>query len=209
MFADARGAHGLAFDALLGAIPFAAVSALVTFGAYLEDREDAVCGLQALLWTLALALLVLSCAARSPATQTATLPPLGWSALVASLGVSMWIFMLGMLGFPLTGGFFGKFYVFAAAYDRGWWWLILAGVIATMISAYYYLGVVRAMYFRESAELQLAPAGGAPNRELLLSTGVLICVVVTVGSFFAVEPLIDAARHAARALPLVSDTFSR
>jgi hypothetical protein len=86
-FADARGAHGLAFDALLGAIPFAAVSALVGFGAYLEDREDAVCGLQALLWTLALALLVLSCAARSPATETATLPPLGWSALVASLGV--------------------------------------------------------------------------------------------------------------------------
>ena len=34
------------------------------------------------------------------------------------LGVSMWVFMLGMLGFPLTGGFFGKFYVFAAAYDR-------------------------------------------------------------------------------------------
>jgi NADH-quinone oxidoreductase subunit N len=116
------------------------------------------------------------------------------------LGVSMWVFVLGMLGFPLTGGFFGKFYVFAAAYRHGWWWLILAGVIATMISAYYYLGIVRAMYFRESAELQLAPAGGAPNRELLLSAGVLICLIVTVGSFFAVQPLIDVARHAASAL---------
>ncbi len=117
------------------------------------------------------------------------------------LGISMWVFMLGMLGFPLTGGFFGKFYVFAAAYRAGWWWLIIAGVIATMISAYYYLGIVRAMYFRESAELQLAPAGGAPNPELLLSAGVLICLVVTVGSFFAVQPLIDVARHAASALP--------
>jgi NADH-quinone oxidoreductase subunit N len=116
------------------------------------------------------------------------------------LGVSMWIFVLGMLGFPLTGGFFGKFYVFAAAYRHGWWWLILAGVIATMISAYYYLGIVRAMYFREAGELQFAPAGGAPNRELLLSTAVLICVVVTVGSFFAVQPLVDVARHAAQAL---------
>ena len=86
-FADARGAHGLAFDALLGAVPFAAVSALVGFGAYLEDREDAVLGLQALLWALVLVLLVLSCAARSPATETATLPPLGWSALVTCLGV--------------------------------------------------------------------------------------------------------------------------
>jgi hypothetical protein len=85
--ADAHGAHGLAFDALLGAVPFAAVAALEAFGAYLEQRENAVGGVQALLWTLALGLLVLSCAARSPATQTATLPPLGWSALVACLGV--------------------------------------------------------------------------------------------------------------------------
>jgi hypothetical protein len=72
---------------LLGAIPFAAVSSLVAFGTYLDGREDSVGGLQALLWTLALGLLVLSCAARSPATQMHTLPPLGWSALVACLGV--------------------------------------------------------------------------------------------------------------------------
>jgi hypothetical protein len=60
------------------------------------------------------------------------------------------------------------------------------------------------MYFRDAAELQLAPApaGGAPDRELLLSAGVLICLVVTVGSFFAVQPLIDLARHAALAIPL-------
>jgi hypothetical protein len=86
-FADARGAHGLAFNALLGAIPFAAVSALVGFGEYLEQREDSVAALQALLWTLAVALLVLSCAARSPATQTHALPPLGASALVGCLAV--------------------------------------------------------------------------------------------------------------------------
>jgi NADH-quinone oxidoreductase subunit N len=117
------------------------------------------------------------------------------------LGISMWVFMLGMLGFPLTGGFIGKFYVFAAAYDHGFWWLIVAGVIATMISAYYYLGIVRAMYFRDAMELQLAPAGGSPPRELMLSLGVLICLTVTVGSFFAVQPLIDVARSAASSLP--------
>jgi NADH-quinone oxidoreductase subunit N len=116
-------------------------------------------------------------------------------------GIAMWTFMLGMLGFPLTGGFIGKFYVFAAAYDGGFWWLIVAGVIATMISAYYYLGVVRAMYFRESAELQLAPAGGSPPRDALLAAGVAACLVVTVGSFFAVQPLIDVARSAADSLP--------
>src|SRR4051794_25681389 len=86
-FADARGAHGLAFNALLGAVPFAAVSALVGFGEDLERRDEAVAGLQALLWTLATGLLVLSCAVRSPATETHALPPLGASALVGCLAV--------------------------------------------------------------------------------------------------------------------------
>jgi hypothetical protein len=85
--ADARGAHGLAFDALLAATPFAAVAALAAFGEAIDARSETIARLQALLWGLALALLVLSCAARSPATQTHTLPPLGWSALVGCLGV--------------------------------------------------------------------------------------------------------------------------
>jgi NADH-quinone oxidoreductase subunit N len=109
----------------------------------------------------------------------------------------MAVFMLGFAGFPLTGGFVGKFYLFAAAYDRGWIWLIIVGVAATAVSLYYYLGVIRAMYFRPSEELQLAPvAGGSPPRELVLQTAVTAAIVVTVGSFFAVQPLIDAARHA-------------
>ena len=82
----------------------------------------------------------------------------------------MWVFMLGFLGFPLTGGFCGKIYVFAAAYDSGWWWLIVVGVVATMVSAVYYLAVVRAMFLRDSAELQLAPAGGSPPRDVPLAT---------------------------------------
>ena len=85
--ADRHGAHGLALYALLGAVPFAAVSGVVSFGAYLEQREDPILAFQALLWGCALALLVLSCAARSPATAAHQLPPLGWSALVAALGV--------------------------------------------------------------------------------------------------------------------------
>jgi hypothetical protein len=86
-YADGRGSHGLAFDALLGAVPFAAVAALEAFGTFLDARDDAVAGVQALLWALALALLVLSCAARSPDTAAGTLPALGASALVAALVV--------------------------------------------------------------------------------------------------------------------------
>lgn len=84
---DARGHHGLAFDALLAAIPLTAVTALNCFGEYLEERSGALAGFQSLLWGLALALLVVSCAARSPAAETQTLPPLGASALVACLVV--------------------------------------------------------------------------------------------------------------------------
>jgi NADH-quinone oxidoreductase subunit N len=124
---------------------------------------------------------------------------LGWER--PFLGASMATFMFGFLGFPLTGGFVGKFYAFAAAYEHGWWWLIVAGVIGTIVSAAYYLAVIRSMYMRDAAELQLAPAGGSPPRDPALVTGVAICLVVTVGSFFAVQPLIDAAHSAANALP--------
>lgn len=85
--ADAHGAHSLAFDALLGAVPFTAVAGLVSFGTYLERRDDTVGGLQALLWALALCLVVLSCAVRSPATEAGVVPPLGASTLVACLAV--------------------------------------------------------------------------------------------------------------------------
>jgi len=85
--ADAHGSHGLAFYALLAAVPFASASAIVAFGEFLDRDEEAVSGVQALLWGFVVVLLVLSCAARSPATQTHTLPPLGASALVACLGV--------------------------------------------------------------------------------------------------------------------------
>ena len=124
---------------------------------------------------------------------------MGWERPL--LGVAMWIFMLAFAGLPLTGGFVGKFYVFAAAYDSGLWWLVVAGVIATAISLYYYLAVIRALYMRMPAELQLAPAGGSPPREALLSGSVVACMAVTVGSFFAVQPLIDLAENGAAQLP--------
>jgi NADH-quinone oxidoreductase subunit N len=118
------------------------------------------------------------------------------------LGISMMAFMLGFAGFPLTGGFVGKLYVFSAAYEHGWTWLVIVGVVATAVSLYYYLGVIRAMFMRSAEELQLAPvAGGSPPRELVLQSAVVGALVVTVGSFFAVQPLIDAAKDAASSLP--------
>jgi len=124
---------------------------------------------------------------------------MGWER--PFLGAAMWVFMLGAMGMPLTGGLLGKFYVFSAAYEAGLWWLIVAGVIATAISLYYYLGVIRALYLRPAAELRPAVAGGSPPRDPLLQSAVVLSLVVTVGSFFFVQPLIDLARDAAVSLP--------
>ena len=124
----------------------------------------------------------------------------GWERPL--LGAAMFTFMLGFAGFPLTGGFVGKFYVFAAAADRGWNWLVIVGVVATLVSLYYYLAVIRAMYMRPAAELGLAPIGGSPPREIMLSSAVFLAMVVNVGSFIAVQPLADFAEKAAKSLPL-------
>jgi NADH:ubiquinone oxidoreductase subunit 2 (subunit N) len=70
--------------------------------------------------------------------------------------------------------------------------------VATAVSLYYYLGVIRAIYMRPAEELQLAPVvGGSPPPERILQGAVTAALVVTVGSFFAAQPLIDLATHAA------------
>jgi len=115
------------------------------------------------------------------------------------LGVAMWFFLFGFAGLPLTGGFTGKFYVFAAAYQHGWAWLVVIGVLATLVSLWYYLAIVRAMYMHD--ELRVAVAGGSPPREPLLHAAVGLSLVVATGSLFAVQPLIDLAKHATGALP--------
>jgi NADH-quinone oxidoreductase subunit N len=115
------------------------------------------------------------------------------------LGVAMWFFLFGFAGLPLTGGFTGKFYVFSAVYERGWGWLVVIGVLATLVSLWFYLAVVRAMYMRDFT--RVAVVGGAPAREPLLHAAVAVCLVVAVGSLFAVRPLIDFCEHATSALP--------
>jgi hypothetical protein len=85
--ADAAGLHGLAFWALVGAIPAAAAAALDSFGGFLDDRDDLLRSLQALLWAPALVLLLTAAAARGPAIATAGVPRLGVSALAGCLVV--------------------------------------------------------------------------------------------------------------------------
>jgi NADH-quinone oxidoreductase subunit N len=94
----------------------------------------------------------------------------------------------------------GKFYVFAALYERGWIWLMVIGAVFTAVSIYYYLAIVRSMYMR-GPRLAAAPAGGSPPRDLGIDVVVAISVVVGVGSFFAVDKLIELCRDATEFLP--------
>jgi hypothetical protein len=83
--ADVLGSHGLALDALLLAVAFAAVAALVSFGEYLDTDSSSVAGFQSLMWAAAVVLLVLSCAIRRHAIDG--VPPLAVSSMFLCLGI--------------------------------------------------------------------------------------------------------------------------
>ena len=66
--------------------------------------------------------------------------------------LAMLVLMFSLAGVPPMVGFFGKFYVLRAAYEGGLAWLAVAGVIASVIGAFYYLRIVYYMYFGEETE---------------------------------------------------------
>ena len=66
------------------------------------------------------------------------------------LAATLTIFLLSLIGIPMTGGFFAKFYVFSAAVKADLIWLTIIGVLNSGIGAYYYLRIIVMMYMRES-----------------------------------------------------------
>ena len=64
------------------------------------------------------------------------------------LAFSMTVAMLSLGGIPLTGGFFGKFFIFTAVVAQGYIWLVVFAVLMSMVGIYYYLRPVIAMYMR-------------------------------------------------------------
>ena len=62
------------------------------------------------------------------------------------------IFLLSLIGVPLTGGFFGKFYIFKAALDSHLYWLAVLGLLNSAVAAYYYLRILVMMYMHEPGE---------------------------------------------------------
>jgi NADH-quinone oxidoreductase subunit N len=75
-----------------------------------------------------------------------------------ALAAILTIFLLSLIGIPITGGFFAKFYVFSAALKSNLVWLTIIGVVNSAIAAYYYLRVIVVMYMREPKSTDSVPA---------------------------------------------------
>ncbi|MEO5925908.1 MAG: NADH-quinone oxidoreductase subunit N [Bryobacteraceae bacterium] len=76
----------------------------------------------------------------------------GLSQKQPALAAMLTIFLLSLIGVPLTGGFFGKFYIFKAALDSNLVWLTVLAALNSAIAAYYYLRILVVMYMKEPGE---------------------------------------------------------
>jgi NADH-quinone oxidoreductase subunit N len=91
------------------------------------------------------------------------------------LAATLTVFLLSLIGIPVTGGFFAKFYVFSAAVKANLIWLTIIGVLNSGVGAYYYLRIIVMMYMRESRrEVPVTPIPVA------LSLALAVCVDATI-----------------------------
>jgi NADH-quinone oxidoreductase subunit N len=88
------------------------------------------------------------------------------------------IFVFSLIGVPLTGGFFAKFYVFQAALNSHLVWLTVLGLINSAIAAYYYLKIIVAIYMREpGAATKELPAPSASLRLAIWASAVGVLIL--------------------------------
>jgi NADH-quinone oxidoreductase subunit N len=122
---------------------------------------------------------------------------LGRSMPLASLAMAL--FMFSLAGIPPAAGFWGKFYLFTAVVNAGYWWLAVIAVIMSTISAYYYLRVVWYMFFREAEpELAVATLDAGPSIGVGATLAIAVAAIVAIGLY--PTPLIRFASTAIRSL---------
>ena len=109
------------------------------------------------------------------------------------LALAFAIFMFSMAGIPPLSGFFGKLYVFLAAVQSGLWTLAIIGVLTSVVGSYYYLRIVKVMYFD-------APGPALDRRPSMLGFVAAVTGLFTLFFFLFPGPLVAAAGTAASAL---------
>ncbi|MGC2637736.1 MAG: NADH-quinone oxidoreductase subunit N [Acidobacteriaceae bacterium] len=114
------------------------------------------------------------------------------------LGGAMGFFLISLIGIPFTGGFFGKFYVFAAAIHSGMVWLAIIGLINSGLAAFYYLRVAAAVFSRPA---EGSPVMAVPRATMPLLLALLMTVATTLMLGITPGEVLSAARSAAATYP--------
>lgn len=111
------------------------------------------------------------------------------------LAATLTVFLLSLIGIPMTGGFFAKFYVFSAALKANLIWLTLIGVLNSAIGAYYYLRIIVVMYMREARE-------EVPVTRISFGLGTALAVSMIATLYLGILPnrVLQIAQHAAQDL---------
>jgi len=111
------------------------------------------------------------------------------------LAATLSIFLLSLIGIPMTGGFFAKFYVFSAALKANLIWLTIIGVLNSAIGAYFYLRIIVMMYMREARR----PVPVAP---IPLGLGVALALSIVATLYLGILPnrVLGYAQQSARSL---------
>src|SRR6202162_1260854 len=97
------------------------------------------------------------------------------------LAATLTIFLLSLIGIPMTGGFFAKFYVFSAAVKANLIWLTVIGVLNSGIGAYYYLRIIVVMYMREARK-------AVPLTRIPFSLGLALAACIAATIYLGIFP---------------------
>jgi NADH-quinone oxidoreductase subunit N len=103
------------------------------------------------------------------------------------------ILLFSLIGVPLTGGFFGKFYIFKAALDSKLIWLSVLGLLNSAVAAYYYLRIIVVMYFHEPGPATENVPEVAPGVRLALLASVVATLVLGIFPSFILNNAANAS----------------
>ncbi|MGL1920351.1 MAG: NADH-quinone oxidoreductase subunit NuoN [Hyphomicrobiales bacterium] len=109
------------------------------------------------------------------------------------IAISLTIFMFSLTGMPPFAGFIAKYYVFSAAVNEGLWLLVIIGVLASVVGAFYYLRIIKVIYFEESKE---------PFDPMALELKIVLAFATLFTIFFTIFPssILSMAQTAAQSL---------
>jgi NADH-quinone oxidoreductase subunit N len=118
----------------------------------------------------------------------------GLSKTSPAMAAVMAALMFSMAGIPPMAGFWGKFYVFMAAVNAGLYSLAIIGMLTSVVSAFYYLRIIKIMYFDEAGEA--FDRSGSAALSVVMAVSTVVVLVFT----FVPAPLINSAKAAALVL---------